>query len=214
MDRVAITHLLWCLFIHRQLKRFSLMFTYVRVLKAPLIIVAILTLSMALLWHGATPKKNLVEANSLNSSPDYFITKVNVNKFDITGSLIETLNAEQTLHYISESRTLLKSPKVKRKSKSGSWSATADKGIIHDGSNDILLTQNARATKKYLQSEDLILSADNVHYLDKDQSLTSYGNAMLLTTQGETFANEITTYINSEEVVMTGSVRGNYETIH
>lgn len=184
-----------------------------KTIKVSALTLVMLGLITASFWYGTTPTKNLVETNSLTSSPDYFITKVSVKKFDHTGSLIETLNAEQTLHYISKSKTLLESPEVERRSKSGSWNATADKGVIEDGSNDILLTQNARATKKYLQSEDIFLNADNVHFLDKDQSLTSYGKAALLTIQGETFADKITTYINSEEVIMTGSVRGNYETI-
>ena len=163
-------------------------------------------------WYGTMPTQNLVETDSLRSSPDYFITDVKVREFDSKGNLIETLDAEQTLHYIAKSRTLLEKPSIERQSASGSWSAKAEKGVIEDGSNDILLTDNARATKKYLQSEDIKLSADNVHYLDKDQSLTSYGNATLISSQGDTSAGEITTYINSEEVVMTGSVRGKYET--
>ncbi|WP_111638982.1 LPS export ABC transporter periplasmic protein LptC [Marinomonas shanghaiensis] len=164
-------------------------------------------------WYGTIPTRNLVETDSLSSSPDYFITDVKVREFDSSGQLIETLDAEQTLHYIAKSRTLLEKPSIERQSTSGSWSAKAEKGVIEDGSSDILLTENARATKKYLQSEDIQLSADNVHYLDKDQSLTSYGNATLISPQGNTTASEITTYINSEEVVMTGSVRGQYETV-
>lgn len=190
------------------------MSAYAKAIKVSLLTTAILTLVATSFWYGTAPIKNLVETDSLSTSPDYFITKVNAKEFDSSGSLIETLNAEQMLHYVSEAKTLLESPKVERRSKSGGWNATANKGVIEDGSNDILLTQNAKATKKYLQSEDIVLNANNVHYLDKSQSLTSYGNAMLLTIQGETFADKITTYINTEEVVMTGSVRGNYETIH
>ena len=175
---------------------------------------AALALAASVFWYGATPKQSLVEANSLSSSPDYFITQVNVKEFDINGMLIETLDAQQTLHYISKSTTLLAFPNIERHSISGSWSAKADKGVIDDGSNDILLTNNARAIKKYLQSEDIKLTADSVHYVDKDQSLTSDGDATLISTQGETSASTITTYINSEEVIMTGSVRGTYETIH
>ncbi|SHF61068.1 lipopolysaccharide export system protein LptC [Marinomonas polaris DSM 16579] len=182
--------------------------------KSLLIIGATLIVVASLGWYGAAPIQNLVQTDSLSSSPDYFITNVKVKEFDADGLLIETLDAEQTLHYIAKSTTLLQTPNVERYSKSGHWSAKADKGVIEDGSNDILLTENARATKKYLQSEDIKLSADNIHYLDKDQSLTSYGNATLISTQGETSAGTITTYINSEEVVMTGSVRGKYETIH
>jgi lipopolysaccharide export system protein LptC len=175
---------------------------------------AAIILAASLGWYGVTPKTNLVETDSLSSSPDYFITKVKVKEFGEDGALVEIMDAEQTLHYIANSRTLLESPNVERYSKSGHWSAKADKGVIEDGSNDILLTENARATKKYLHSEDIKLSADNIHYLDNDKSLTSHGNATLISTQGETSAGEITTYINSEEVVMTGSVRGKYETVH
>ncbi|RBP80585.1 LPS export ABC transporter periplasmic protein LptC [Marinomonas rhizomae] len=182
--------------------------------KSLLLIGAALIISAFLGWYGVTPTTNLVETDSLSSSPDYFITKVKVKEFDIDGRLIEELDADQTLHYTAKSKTLLESPNMERYSKSGHWSAKADKGVIDDGSNDILLTENARATKKYLQSEDIKLSADNIHYLDQNKSLTSYGNATLTSTQGETSAGKITTYINSEEVVMTGSVRGKYETIH
>ena len=180
-----------------------------------LLIIGATVIAAALLgWYGTKPKTNLVETDSLSSSPDYFITKVKVKEFDSNGTLIEKLDAEQTLHYIAESKTLLETPKIERYSNSGHWSATAVKGVIEDGSDDILLTEDVRATKKYLQSEDIKLTADNIHYLDKDKSLTSYGNAKLFSSQGETSAGKITTYINSEEVVMTGSVRGKYETIH
>ncbi|MEP3351365.1 MAG: LPS export ABC transporter periplasmic protein LptC [Marinomonas sp.] len=165
------------------------------------------------LWHGTSPQKNLIPTDSLSSSPDYFITQVTIKEFNQNGELIETLNAKQTLHYVDDSKTLLDSPSVARKSESGTWSAKANKGIIHDGSNDILLTDKAEAVKTYLQSEDIKLSADSIHYLDKDQSLTSQGSPMLVSTQGETSADKITTYINSEKVIMTGSVRGTYETL-
>ena len=173
-----------------------------------------LTVAMLLFWYGATPKQNLVLTDSLSSSPDYFITDVRVKEFDKDGLLIETLNAVQTLHYTTTSKTLLENPTIERFSKTGSWNAKSEKGVIDDGSNDILLTKNAKATKKYLQSEDIKLIADNIHYLDKDQSLISYGNPILISSQGETSANKIITYINSEEVIMTGSVRGKYETAH
>ncbi|MBR7887969.1 LPS export ABC transporter periplasmic protein LptC [Marinomonas sp. A79] len=164
-------------------------------------------------WFGATTKESLVQDNSLSSSPDYFITKVAVKKFDDTGALVETLHAEQTLHYIARSTTLLENPSVERRNVSGKWTAKADKGVIEDGSDDILLTDNATATKQYLDAEDIQLMADNVHYLDNDQTLTSYGNATLLSTQGKTSAETITTFVHSEEVIMTGSVRGLYESI-
>ena len=182
-------------------------------LKTLTLIVVIISLITAYFWYGTPPKQNLVEEESLSSAPNYFITQVHVKEYNSNGVLIETLNAEQTLHYSDGSKTLLQRPSVERKSESGSWSAKSDKGVIHDGSNDILLTNNASATKKYLQSDDITLNADSIHYLDKDKSLTSQGNPALLSPQGETSADTITTYINSEEVVMTGSVRGKYETL-
>ncbi|ETI61618.1 LPS export ABC transporter periplasmic protein LptC [Marinomonas profundimaris] len=191
-----------------------LMIRYLINIKSLLFIMAVAALVVSLFWYGATPKQNLVQTDSLSTSPDYFITQVQLKEFDAGGQLIETLNAKQTLHYIAQSKTLLEQPSVQRHSQSGSWSAKADKGVIEDGSNDILLTDNATATKKYPLSEDIILNADSVHYLDQDQSLTSQGNATLTSTQGVTSAGTITTYINSEEVIMTGSVRGKYETIH
>ncbi|ETX11788.1 hypothetical protein MUS1_07535 [Marinomonas ushuaiensis DSM 15871] len=183
-------------------------------LKSLTIYTVILALVIFTFWYGVAPTQNLVRTESLSTAPDYFITKVTVKEFDNNGFLIETINADQTLHYISQSKTLLEKPDVKRLSKSGSWSAKADKGVIEDGSNDILLTENASAKKTYLTSEDIYLNADSVHYLDKDQSLTSRDNAILFSTQGKTSADTITTFINSEEVIMTGSVRGKYETAH
>lgn len=179
-----------------------------------LLVGIVVVMAASISWYSTTPTANLVQADSLRGSPDYFITKVKVKEFDQNGTLLETLNAEQTLHYDSRAQTLLEQPSVERYSKLGQWNAKADKGVIEDGSNDILLTDNVRATKKYQQSEDINLSSDNMHYVDKNKSLTSYGAATLISTQGKTSANKITTYINSEEVVMTGSVRGNYETTH
>ncbi|MGO2354525.1 MAG: LPS export ABC transporter periplasmic protein LptC [Marinomonas foliarum] len=182
--------------------------------KNTLILVVIIMLAIAISWYSTEPGKNLVEADALRGSPDYFVTEVQIKEFDKSGTLIESMNAKQTFHYDLQDKTFLEQPSVARYSESGQWNAKADKGVIEDGSNDILLTDNVRATKKYQQSEDINLSSDNMHYEDKNKSLTSYGAATLISTQGKTSASKITTYINSEEVVMTGSVRGSYETIH
>lgn len=167
-----------------------------------------------LFWYGAKPAQSLVTIESLSSSPDYFITKLHVKTFDNDGVLIETTNATQAFHYVNQSKTLLEAPNTKRRSKSGNWSAKGDKGVIEDGNNDILLIGNARATKKHLNFEDIILHANSVHYLDKNQSLITSGDATLVSIQGETSSNTITTFINSERIVMTGLVRGKYETAH
>lgn len=179
-----------------------------------LIIVLLCAIITMLIWYKNLPHTNLVESESLSSTPDYFITQVVALRYDAQGNLIERINAEQTLHYIQTSRTLLENPNIDRYSISGSWHAHASQGTIEDGSNDILLSRNAEAVKKYKQSEDVILHADTIHYLDQDKSLTSQGDAILISSQGKTSAGKIITYINSEEVVMTGSVRGNYETTH
>ncbi|AEF55014.1 LPS export ABC transporter periplasmic protein LptC [Marinomonas posidonica] len=182
--------------------------------RVAILMAAFAIIAVALFWYQTTPKVNLVATESLSSTPDYFITDVKAQRFDAQGKLIEAIHAKQTLHYIQAAKTLLEQPNVDRYSTDSSWHAEAQQGIIEDGSNDILLTNNAEAVKKYQQSEDILLNADAIHYLDQDKSLTSQGNATLTSTQGKTSAGTITTYINSEEVIMTGSVRGNYETIH
>lgn len=166
------------------------------------------------LWYETKSQHPLISESVLSSTPDYFITQVNSKEFDETGMLVEALKATQALHYIQQAKTLLKKPLVNRYSISGSWNAKSNEGVIDDGSRDILLTGDVVAVKHYPESPDVILNADNVHYLDSNQSLTSYGNAKLYSTQGETTAKRIISYINSEEVVMTGSVRGQYETTH
>lgn len=163
-------------------------------------------------YQGANTVNNLVEVETFNDAPDYFITKVHIKTFDKNGKLIESLKTEQTRHYEAASKTLLVEPIVERSSLTGNWLAKAEAGMIEDGNKDILLTGNAHAIKWHLQSKKIELHSDNVHYLDTDKSLTSYGNAALISSQGETTAEQIVTYINSEEVFMTKSVRGIYET--
>ncbi|WP_460750145.1 LPS export ABC transporter periplasmic protein LptC [Marinomonas epiphytica] len=160
---------------------------------------------------GKGPQSNLVTTESLSSSPDYFITQVRVKEFDPSGKLIETLEAAKTLHYLAAKKTLLEFPFVERHADTSSWSAESLQGVIEDGSKDILLTQDAKALKRQVGAADITLSADTVHYLDKDQSLSSYGNAKLYSTQGITSASKITAFINSGEVIMTKPVRGHYE---
>ncbi|MGR0279561.1 LPS export ABC transporter periplasmic protein LptC [Marinomonas dokdonensis] len=177
------------------------------------LMLAIVVIAIAAVFWGVNTGRvgNLVTSESLSTSPDYFITKVRIKEFDANGKLIETLNAEQTLHYVKDKKTLLQHPYVERQAELGSWNAQADKGSIEDGSRDILLTENANATKKHINSADITLSSDTIHYLDEDESLTSYGHAKLYSTQGTTTAETIIAYINSEKVVMTRSVRGHYE---
>ncbi|KZN12663.1 hypothetical protein OA79_15460 [Marinomonas sp. TW1] len=179
-----------------------------------ILMTAFAVIAMAFFWYKTAPKVNLLSTDSLSSTPDYFITDIKAQRFDARGKLIETIQAEQALHYIQAAKTRLEQPYVDRYATSGSWHAEAQQGAIEDGSNDILLTDNVIAVKKYQGSADILLNADTIHYLDQDKSLTSQGNATLTSTQGKTSAGTITTYINSEEVIMTGSVRGNYETIH
>lgn len=163
-------------------------------------------------YQGANTASNLVAVETFNDAPDYFITKVHVKTFDQQGKLTESLKTEQTRHYEAMSKTLLVSPIVERSSLTGNWLAKAETGIIEDDNKDIILTGNAHATKWHLQSEKIEMLSDSVHYLDRDKSLTSYGNATLISAQGETSAEQIVTYINSENVFMTKSVRGIYET--
>ncbi len=163
-------------------------------------------------YQGTNTVNNLVEVETFNDAPDYFITKVHVKTFDKNGKLTESLKTEQTRHYEATSKTLLVEPIVERSSLTGNWLAKAETGIIEDGNKDILLTGNAQAIKWHLQSEEIEMHSDSVHYLDRDKSLTSYGNATLISSQGETTSEKIVTYINSEEVFMTQSVRGIYET--
>lgn len=181
-------------------------------IKNSIVMAVMLACVIGAFFIGSSTNLNLVEEEKLKSTPDYFITNVNAKEFDSTGALRETLTATQALHYNQTSRSLLDNPTVKRSELAGTWHATGKKGIIEDGSRDILLTDNAVAVKHVTGSPDITLNADSIHYLDHDQSLTSSGHATLFSTQGTTTANVITTYINSEEVVMTGSVRGQYET--
>lgn len=182
--------------------------------RAMLLICLAVALIMFFLWQNQKKASNLVETSSLSNSPDYFITNISTKAFNHNGELIESINALQASHFIRESKTLLTNPNVSHYSTTGSWSASADMGVLHDGNNDILLTHNALATKTYPSAEDIILKADEVHYLDDEQSLTSQGNAKLISTQGATSAKKITSYINSDKVVMTGLVRGYYEASH
>ncbi|REG81770.1 LPS export ABC transporter periplasmic protein LptC [Marinomonas pollencensis] len=175
---------------------------------------SVIALACGIFFADNPLTQSLVPTEKLSSTPDYFITNINAKEFAENGMIQETLTATQALHYSQESRTLLDNPKVKRHEAAGSWHANGKKGIIEDGSHDILLTDDAVAVKQAIGSPDIILNADNIHYLDSNQSLTSSGNAVLHSTQGKTTATTIVTYINSEEVVMTGSVRGQYETTH
>ncbi|MEL0623138.1 LPS export ABC transporter periplasmic protein LptC [Marinomonas arenicola] len=175
---------------------------------------AVIALVCGVFFTDTPLTRSLVPTEKLSSTPDYFITNINAKEYDETGMLQETLTATQALHYSQNSRTLLDNPTVRRHQTAGLWHAKGKKGIIEDGSHDILLTDDAVAVKQSVDSPDVILNADNIHYLDSNQSLTSSGHATLHSTQGKTTAKTIVTYINSEEVVMTGSVRGQYETTH
>ncbi len=158
------------------------------------------------------PQENLVTTTNINITPDYFIINLDAKEFDVTGSLIESLSAKKGLHYTKEARTLLTLPQVRKNEKTGEWEAKGKKGIIEDGSHDILIIGEATAVKHYKTSPNITLHADNMHYLDNDKTLTSTGNAKLHSTQGKTSANTIITYTNSKQVKMTGSVKGKYET--
>ncbi|MEL0635744.1 MULTISPECIES: LPS export ABC transporter periplasmic protein LptC [Marinomonas] len=176
--------------------------------------VIVIALASGVFFADTPLTKNLVATQKLSSTPDYFITNIKAKEYDQNGALQETLTATQALHYNQESRTLLDNPTIQRHDSAGAWNAKGKKGVIEDGSHDILLTDDAVAVKQFSDSPDITLNADSIHYLDDKQSLTSSGNATLYSTQGKTTAKTITTYINSEEVVMTGSVRGQYETTH
>ena len=175
---------------------------------------AVIFIALGFFFAGTSSLPNLVETDKVRTMPDYIITNINAKKYDESGALRDTFTATYALHDNLSAQTLLDNPKVKRHELEGTWHATAKKGIIEDGSHDILLTGNAVAAKQFSDSPDIILNADSIHYLDSNQSLTSSGHASLYSTQGKTTAKVITTYINSEKVVITDSVRGQYETTH
>lgn len=189
--------------------------TMLNIKRQPKILIAVcLTLimtSFVFLRDTATVNR-IVESDLLNDAPDYFINEVYIMTFNKDGVLSETLKAEQTRHYRTQSKTLLVQPAVERFTATGNWAAEANTGIIEEGSKDILLTGEARATKWLRKSNKIELLSDSVHYLEQDMSLTSLGNPTLLSPQGQTTAKKIVTYIDSEKVFMTNSVRGIYET--
>lgn len=189
--------------------------TMLNIKRQPKILIAVcLTLimtSFVFLRDTATVNR-IVESDLLNDAPDYFINEVYIMTFNKDGVLSETLKAEQTRHYRTQSKTLLVQPAVERFTATGNWAAEANTGIIEEGSKDILLIGEARATKWLRKSNKIELLSDSVHYLEQDMSLTSLGNPTLLSPQGQTTATKIVTYIDSEKVFMTNSVRGIYET--
>jgi len=172
---------------------------------------AITALLVFAFYQGANTASNLVAVETFNDAPDYFITKVHVKTFDKQGKLTESLKTEQTRHYEATSKTLLVSPIVERSSLTGNWLAKAETGIIEDDNKDIILTGNAHATKWHLQSENIEMFSDSVPYLDRDKSLTSYGNAPLIPAHGENCAEKLSNYHHSKKDLITKSVTGLYE---
>lgn len=162
-------------------------------------------------WLGVSPKQNLLQLDSLKDTPDYFLTNVEVKSFDDQGEMFETIIADQVKHYNRSSRSLLINPKIDKANNDVLWKAEGDSGVVEDGSRDIMLTGNSKVTKNPGKPEEIQLTADKINYRDIDQILISHGNALLHSPQGRTQAEEIVARIHSEQVEMTGAVRGLYE---
>ena len=173
---------------------------------------AALLVIAAVFFLGFDPKQSLLQGDVLSSSPDYFLTDVQVKVYNQDGTMVERIKASELKHYSKSAKSLLLNPKIERDESPNHWSAKGDNGIIADGSQDILLTGNSEVIRNIDTIDQINLTANQIHYNDSNQQLTSTGKATLQTKQGITSADTIIAHIHTETVSMTGRVRGTYET--
>ncbi len=92
-----------------------------------------------------------------------------------------------------------------------SWTISADSGRIKNDSNDITLSTMAKAIKDLGSNEQITLTANTIKYLEKEQILTSVGNASIYSAQEYIQADEITAFIKTNTLDIKGSVKGSHD---
>ncbi|EAQ65373.1 hypothetical protein MED121_21917 [Marinomonas sp. MED121] len=162
-------------------------------------------------WFGLTPTQNLVQKSILETAPDYFIENVNTKTFDINGALIETLDAKEIKHFPAPGETRMIEPVISKTLNSDTWIAAGNTGLMKDLNKDIIFTGNAKIIHLPETQAETTITSNTIIYTDQDQSLTSFGNAKVVSPQGTVNAETITAFSKSNQVTMQGSVRGSYE---
>ena len=162
-------------------------------------------------WVGLTPKQTLVKKSILESAPDYFLEEVEAKTFDINGRLVEKIVAEEIKHFPLSGESRLKKPTITKIQTDNQWTALSDTGLMKDAERDIIFNGSAKIINQSEQKTTTTITSDTMIYADKDGSLTSIGNATVISEQGNVKADTITAFSHSSKVTMQGSVRGSYE---
>ncbi|WP_191603067.1 LPS export ABC transporter periplasmic protein LptC [Marinomonas algicola] len=177
----------------------------------PLLLGGLLLFFLAF-YMGLTPKQSLIEAEALDSAPDYFITDFKIVAFDISGNKVETLSAKELKHYNEANESYLQQPNMSESQQGGSWVAKSDSGLINDSTKEINLYGRSEIVHTSKSGNTVHLSADKILYSETKQEIFATGNASLLSESGKTQATDIGVNINDETVAFSGEVNGQYKT--
>lgn len=176
------------------------------------IILVVLLLATTSFWLGVTPKSNLVEVSNLSSIPDFFLEGVHITQFDSKGEKTQQTQAKELKHYNSIRDTVLVAPIITDYQNNDIWVVSAQNGIIKNTTNDIILSDTARAVKNPDTKQETIFSADTFRYLNQDNILIGEGNISINSAKEHIQADTITAFLDSNTLEIKGSVRGTYET--
>ncbi|MCZ2723036.1 LPS export ABC transporter periplasmic protein LptC [Marinomonas sp. 15G1-11] len=163
-------------------------------------------------YMGLTPKQSLIEAEALDSAPDYFLTDVDIKIFNQDGTAIETLSAKELKHYNESNESYLTQPNMSKSQQGNNWIAKSNFGLINDSSKDIYLNGDSEIIHTNYSGGTIHLNADIILYKETTQEIFATGNSYLLTEAGETQANDIGVNINDETISLSGEVNGQYKT--
>lgn len=174
---------------------------------------AIALLASTTFWIGNSPKSSLVTPETFASAPNFFMQEMSSSRYDLSGKLVEKLEAQEAKHYQTQDGLLfLDKPNIQIHSQDASWIIQSNAGMAAMANNQITLTNKVKAVKDSNTDRQVTLMSDTLNYSSVENTLVSSGNVSVTSSQENIAAEKISTNLNSSTLTIEGSVRGTHET--
>lgn len=152
----------------------------------------------------------------LSSEPDYYGVQLSHRNYNAEGKLEQQMRAASSHHYPDQKQSLLTQPELDTDLDAGTWSLTADEGLIIDGSQDIRLIGGVvlrTSNEEEFGSNPHNLTrveTERLDYLAEQGVATTRLPVSIVTPQGTTRATGMTLHVERQRMELHSDVTTEY----
>lgn len=156
-------------------------------------------------WEDRVPLREDDEPRG----PALVVEGAEAHSFSDAGQLSYRLTAERLTRFEKSLRTEMTAPRVEVIESGGSWTATADSGIVEGPDNNLLLAGNVSAER--LGERPLRLTTDRLRYHPAGDRVQAPETVVIQHPGGETRAGHLEADIATGVLTLGGRVESRYE---